>query len=448
MNKVENSVADLIKPKKKYLYVCHCVLCNGAEVDLHTQEKHVKEEGLWKSKDSKKHQENAIAARKRKNKPLDAKPAAETNIPKKIKRVSYHDGPSPNPDLPDNNPPTYQSSSSTSSRFRIPYNTFDDLFNVEDENNNDNDYYFNDDNFEKDDYFDEDEENKDEDNIELENNFFTPPEIDNDEIFIMEGLNDSIDSKIIIWVFKFQQRFQVSDTALEALIKFLRVILMRFNESIFKDFPSSLYKVQKRLKIFQPKMQFAMCTKCHKLYNATNIIAYEQKGRVAIATCLNEEFPNNPMPSHRNQCNNPLSVFKRNKNQTKAIPRMLYPKPSIRQQLSMLYQQPGFEDMLKSSGMPRGGHNIYSDIYDGRVWKTFPFDGSTFFTMGTATTHLGLLFNLDWFQPFTHTQHSTGAIYASICNLLRSKRSKPENIIYLSFLPDQRKWNWNVSIIT
>ena len=99
----------------------------------------------------------------------------------------------------------------------------------------------------------------------------------------------------------------------------------------------------------------------------------------------------------------------------------------------MLYQRPNFERMLKSSGIRK--ENIYSDIYDGEVWKTFPSsDGSSFFTLETATTHLGLLFNLDWFQPFVYTQHSTGAVYASICNLLRSERNKPENIIYLGFL--------------
>src|SRR5436305_14051305 len=100
----------------------------------------------------------------------------------------------------------------------------------------------------------------------------------------------------------------------------------------------------------------------------------------------------------------------------------------------MLYQQPSFERMLKSSGIRK--ENIYSDIYDGEVWKTFPSsDGSPFFTLETATTHLGLLFNLDWFQPFVYTQHSTDAIYATICNLPRSERNKPENIIYLGFLP-------------
>ena len=60
--------------------------------------------------------------------------------------------------------------------------------------------------------------------------------------------------------------------------------------------------------------------------------------------------------------------------------------------------------MLKLAGAQRARSNIYSDIYDGEVWKTFlSSDGSPFFTPKTATTHLGLLFNLDWFQPFVYT---------------------------------------------
>lgn len=186
-------------------------------------------------------------------------------------------------------------------------------------------------------------------------------------------------------------------------------------------------------------MQLAVCNNCHKLHNVKNIAEYKEEGKAAIMNCLNEEFPFNPVPSRRNKCNNPLSVLKKRKGESIAVPRMLYPKPSIRQQLSMLYQRSGFENMLKLSGVRREGVNLYSDIYDGKVWKTFPFDGSTFFTSETATTHLGLLFNLDWFQPFTYTQHSTGAIYASVCNLPRSERNKPENTIYLGFLPGPKE---------
>ncbi|GBC36291.2 uncharacterized protein LOC114575354 [Rhizophagus irregularis DAOM 181602=DAOM 197198] len=202
---------------------------------------------------------------------------------------------------------------------------------------------------------DDDDDGDDEEEEEDIEEFFSSPEIGNDEVFVMESLNDSIETEIILWL--------------------------------------------------------AVCNNCHKL------------------------IPDNPVPSRRNKCNNPLSILKKRKGEIIAVPRMIYPKPSIRQQLSMLYQRPGFEDMLELSGIQRGGVNTYSDIYDGKVWKTFPFNGDTFFTQETATTHLGLLFNLDWFQPFTYTQHSAGAIYASICNLPRTERNKPENIIYLGFLP-------------
>src|SRR6266542_946489 len=331
-----------------------------------------------------------------------------------------------------------------SSNFRIPaLNNGDNYLDKE----CDQYYIYQEEEGEEDDCIDQEEENDDDDNIEQEKsddddddikNFFTSPEIDSNEVFVMESLNDSMETEIILWAFKFQQRFRLSDIALEALIKFLHIVLTRLNRLQFKTFPKSLYLAKKMLNIFQPKMQLAVCSNCHKLHDAKNIIEYKEEEKAAIANCLHEEFPNNPISNHRNKCNNPLSTLKKKKGKIIAISHMLYPKPSIRKQLSMLYQQPGFEDMLKLSGVQREG-DIYSDIYDGKIWKTFPFDGSTFFMSETATTHLGLLFNLDWFQPFTYTQHCTGAIYASICNLPRSERNKPENIIYLGFLPGPKE---------
>ncbi|PKB95519.1 hypothetical protein RhiirA5_507274, partial [Rhizophagus irregularis] len=83
----------------------------------------------------------------------------------------------------------------------------------------------------------------------------------------MESLNDSIETEIILWVFKFQQRFRLPDIALEVLIKFLHIVLTRLDKSQFKNFPASLYLAKKMLNIFQPKMQLAVCNNCHKLYN-------------------------------------------------------------------------------------------------------------------------------------------------------------------------------------
>jgi hypothetical protein len=453
--KTKTSVADLIKPKKKYLYACNCIRCNGAEVDYRTQEKHTRDESLWKLKDARKNQENAIMARKKKYTLIpDINPSKPiSNKSKKRKRDdpdSFQPNKSDNEDtqtdsFPDFFPDPFQLNNEKnmhtlfSSNFRTALDNgvdkendqyYINLEEKEDDVSTDQDENYDDDDIEQD-------EDEDEDNVE---DFFAPPELDSDEeVFVTESLNDSIETEIIIWVFKFQQRFRLPDLALEALIKFLCIVFTRLNKLQFKNFPNSLYEAKKMLNIYQPKMQLAVCNNCHKLHSAKSIIEYKVDGKAAVKNCLHEEFPNSPVSSRRNQCNNPISILKKRKGKTIAVPRMLYPKPSIRQQLSMLYQRPGFEDMLKLSGSQRGEGNIYSDIYDGEVWKTFPFDGSTFFTPETVTTHLGLLFNLDWFQPFTYTQHSTGAIYASICNLPRSERNKPENIIYLSFLPGPKE---------
>ena len=115
---------------------------------------------------------------------------------------------------------------------------------------------------------------------------------------------------------------------------------------------------------------------------------------------------------------------------------MLYSKPSIRSQLFNLYQRPKFEHMLKKSGAQYSQDDLYNDIYDGRIWKTFSLNNNKpFFTQETASTHLGFLLNLDWFQPFTYTKWSTGAIYASILNLPHKEHNKSENLLYLGFLP-------------
>ena len=76
-------------------------------------------------------------------------------------------------------------------------------------------------------------------------------------------------------------------------------------------------------------MQLAVCINCHKLRNVTNITTYKKDEKVAIMKCLHQEFSNNSIPSHCKPCNNPLSVFKKNKGEVIAVPRMLYPKPSV-----------------------------------------------------------------------------------------------------------------------
>ncbi len=63
---------------------------------------------------------------------------------------------------------------------------------------------------------------------------------------------------------------------------------------------------------------------------------------------------------------------------------------------------------------------VFIRIYDGVVWKNFLApNGNPFLTLpGNYAFQL----NVDWFNPFKHTQHSEGAIYLSVLNLPRTER--------------------------
>ena len=126
-------------------------------------------------------------------------------------------------------------------------------------------------------------------------------------------------------------------------------------------------------------------------------------------------------------------------------PELIFPYASIWQQLARMYRHSSFESNLRH-WVNRSINDLLGDIYDGNIWKTFkdtPFDENSglFFSEETANSHLGLVLNVDWFQPYSNTTHSTGVIYAAIVNLPREIRFKRENMLILDILPSPNKAN-------
>ena len=120
-------------------------------------------------------------------------------------------------------------------------------------------------------------------------------------------------------------------------------------------------------------------------------------------------------------------------------PNLIYPLAPIRQQLAVLYRQPDFERSLRHwTSRTTFNNNILTDIYDGQLWETLKEtraeNSPKFFRPEVADSHLGLMINLDWFQPYEGTTYSTGVIYATICNLPRSIRFRRENMLILGLL--------------
>ncbi|GET51054.1 hypothetical protein GLOIN_2v1625072 [Rhizophagus irregularis DAOM 181602=DAOM 197198] len=265
-SKMDNSIkskktkmVNLIKSKKRYLYPCLCIRCNGTKVDFRTQENHTKEKSLWNSENARKNQADTIIARKQRKSIIiqDANPTKkrkralnpnpnsfqqnnvfdlfneETDSSQSNNNENIHTLFSSSPSLPnpsyfhipapdenkDNDEYIYYNEEEEENDEYIYYNEEeeendddeDDGDNDGDEDNGDeNNGAENNDGEDKGDYNEEDDDDNDGNDEEEKNDieeFFASPEFDNDEVFVMESLSDSINTEIIIWLFKFQQRF-------------------------------------------------------------------------------------------------------------------------------------------------------------------------------------------------------------------------------------------------
>ena len=119
---------------------------------------------------------------------------------------------------------------------------------------------------------------------------------------------------------------------------------------------------------------------------------------------------------------------------------MIYPLVNIRQQLTLFFSRKNFEFSCRTWSERKNETGALFDIYDGMVWKDFTDDDDRrFFTKEYADTHIGLMLNMDWFQPYTNSQYSVGVIYAIICNLPRSERFKPINVLTLAVIPGPKE---------
>ena len=90
--------------------------------------------------------------------------------------------------------------------------------------------------------------------------------------------------------------------------------------------------------------------------------------------------------------------------------------------------------------------NLLCDAYDGQVWKDFIKNEFL-----SEPHNYALALNIDWFQPFTHTQYSVSVIYLVIMNLPRSIWFKVLSAIFLIFFsllapdrPSIKLFCWNL----
>ena len=153
--------------------------------------------------------------------------------------------------------------------------------------------------------------------------------------------------------------------------------------------------------------------------NAVNL--FYQNKQVVSKTCSHIVFPNHPQRAHRQPCNTLLMKTVRTKAGTTALyPRRLYCYRSIIESVKEMLTRRDFFRKCEAWRTRKTGSDTLADIYDGSVWKEFANPGGISFL--SLPYNFAFTLNVDWFQPFKHTTHSTGVIYLAIQNLPRCER--------------------------
>ena len=141
-------------------------------------------------------------------------------------------------------------------------------------------------------------------------------------------------------------------------------------------------------------------------------------GDVVSKRCAFVRFPGHPQAQHRSVCNTLLmKSFKLSSGKVSLQPRLVFCYKSVIESLQELMKRDDFHEMCKQwrQEFHADCHDLYGDIYDGKVWSGFLAPDNVPFL--SVANNYALQLNVDWFQPFEHTQHSEGAIYMSVLNL-------------------------------
>ncbi|CAG8707168.1 15007_t:CDS:2 [Rhizophagus irregularis] len=222
----------------------------------------------------------------------------------------------------------------------------------------------------------------------------------------------------MLWVYLFQDTFVLPQTASATLLDFLKDLLESFNNTTFSDFPSTIYRADRLLGVEHEYRNYIVCPHCHHLH-------------------LPDILNGNVQPIKCNKCNEIITKMVRTSKGNHLIkPIKVYPYYSIIQQLELLLSKPEMENLLESCFKREIDDDIFADVYEGRVWKTFTdTNGQPFFVKNVLEIHIGFALNLDWFSPCKHIQYSVGVIYLTILNLPRHIRFREENTFVIGIIP-------------
>jgi hypothetical protein len=132
---------------------------------------------------------------------------------------------------------------------------------------------------------------------------------------------------IVYWILKFQERYQLSDMAIESLIKFMRYLLVLIDENTYSEFLKSLYIAHKLFGISDQIIKYATCKKCCKLYVLKDLPIDKPY------YCTFQDFLNHPMINLKSSYDGIITKQLLKNNKLTYQPSLIYSIANIKQQL-------------------------------------------------------------------------------------------------------------------
>ena len=251
----------------------------------------------------------------------------------------------------------------------------------------------------------------------------------------------------LFFLFMFQTLFRLSDNAMDTLLRFFAMFFKSLSQKItlpssfVEALPTSLHKACVVGGYSRDDFdRYVCCPNCHTLYPLSDCLSNGEEPK----RCSFVVFPNHPQASRRRPCNTPLmKKIKTTRKGSSLYPRLVYCYKSVIDSLQDMLKRPGFFDSCDCWRDRNEKEGVYTDVYDGKLWKEFlnP-EGVPFLSLAN---NYAFQLNVDWFNPYTHTQHSEGAIYLTILNLPREKRFLQENVILAGVIPGPKEPSLNIN---
>ena len=210
---------------------------------------------------------------------------------------------------------------------------------------------------------------------------------------------------LTLFLLQLQSRYKLPEPAVSCLFTFLFTFfcvlgsLHPFCNEIAKVFPRSLYNAKSRFATKVKFLRYVTCRKCSSIFHMKDCV--DGTG-TRPKSCSYVQFPSHSQCQMRLPCACPLlkSV------EVSSGKHILYPfltcYLSVTESLKARFLQSGFATMCEEWRFRNVRADVYSDIYDGKVWGEFQyFDGKRFLR---DPYNLALMINMDFFQPYKHVK--------------------------------------------